>query len=94
MMFPCLLSAIEGKRGRMGPRPPGRSRCKSRFTILGGKKAICAGVVPTTPQSLERAQREMSHILIVLYRPGYFCSFSLLGCVVCWLLSSSIVLQS
>ena len=62
---------------------------KSRFTLLGGKKAMCrgggsraqglvrAGVVPTTPRSLERVRREMSHLLVVLCRPGNFCSFSL-----------------
>ena len=27
---------------------------------------------PTTPRSLERARREMSHLLVVLYRPGNF----------------------
>ena len=47
---------------------------KSRFTLLGGKKAMCRGggsraqglvrasVVPTTPRSLERVRREMSHL--------------------------------
>ena len=66
-----------------------REIVKSRFTILGGKKAIYrgggpraqglvrAGVVPTTPRSLERVRREMSHLLVVLCRPGNFCSFSL-----------------
>ena len=68
---------------------------KSRFTPLGGKIAMCrggrqraqglvhAGVVPTTPRFLERAKvrREMSHLLVVLCRPGIFCSFSLLRCV-------------
>ena len=61
---------------------------KSRLTLLGGKKAMCrgggsraqgpvrAGVVPTTPRSLEKAGREMSHLLVVLCRPGYICSFS------------------
>ena len=46
----------------------------------GGSRAqglVCAGVVPTTPRSLERARREMSHLLVVLCRPGNFCSFSL-----------------
>ena len=64
-------------------------KVKSEFTILGGKKAICrgggpraqglvrAGVVPTTPRSLERVLREMSHLLVELCRPGNFCSFSL-----------------
>ena len=46
----------------------------------GGPRAqglVRAGVVPTTPRSLERARREMSHLLVVLCRPGNFCSFSL-----------------
>ena len=41
----------------------------------GGSRAqglVRAGVVPTTPRSLERARREMSHLLIVLCRPGNF----------------------
>jgi hypothetical protein len=73
----------------VSPRPTSGGGGKSRFTLLGGKKAMCrgggsraqglvrAGVVPTTPRSLERVRREMSHLLVVLCRPGNFCSFSL-----------------
>ena len=46
----------------------------------GGSRAqglVRAGVVPTTPWSLERVRREMSHLLVVLCRPDNFCSFSL-----------------
>ena len=77
--------------------PGGGGQVKSRFTLLGGKKAMCsggggpraqglvrAGVVPTTPRSLERVRREMSHLLGVLCRPGNFVRFLF---EVCWLLS-------
>ena len=62
-----------------------KRQVKSRFTLLGGKKAMCrgggsraqglvrAGAVPTTPRSLERARQEMSHLSVVLWmRPGIF----------------------
>ena len=41
----------------------------------GGSRAqgqVRAVVVPTTPRSLERVRREMSHLLVVFCRPGYF----------------------
>ena len=41
----------------------------------GGPRAqglVRAGVVPTTPRSLERARREISHLSVVLCRPGIF----------------------
>ena len=53
------------------------------------RKAICrgggpwaqglvrVGVVPTTPWSIERVRREVSHLLVVLCRPGNFVLFSL-----------------
>jgi hypothetical protein len=53
----------------------------------GGSRAqglVRAGVVPTTPRSLERTRREMSHLLAVLCRPGNFVRFLF---EVCWLLS-------
>ena len=53
----------------------------------GGSRAqglVRAGVVPTTPRSLERVRREMSHLLVVLCRPGKFVRFLF---EVCWLLS-------
>ena len=53
----------------------------------GGSRAqglVRAGVVPTTPRSLERVRREMSHLLVVLCRPGIFVRFLF---EVCWLLS-------
>ena len=46
---------------------------------------VRAGVVPTTPWSLERVRREMSHLLVVLCRPGIFFLRFLFE--VCWLLS-------
>ena len=56
----------------------------------GGSRAqgpVRAGVVPTTPRSLERVRREMSHLLVVLCRPGNF--FVRFHFEVCWLLSIS-----
>ena len=61
------------------------SQVKSRFTLFGGKKAICrgggsraqelvrAGVVPTTPRSLERVWREMSHFRLCCANQAFFC---------------------
>ena len=46
---------------------------------------VRAGVVPTDPRSLERARREMSHLLVVLCRSGSFFIRFLFK--VCWLLS-------
>ena len=66
-----------------------------RLTLLGGKKVIFRGGGPraqglvrlgaalTTTRSLERARREMSHLLVVLYRPGNFVQFLF---EICWLL--------
>ena len=48
------------------------------------RRGRCAGVVPTAPRSLERARREMSHLLVVLCRPGNFVRFLF---EVCWLIS-------
>ena len=56
---------------------------KSIIALLGGNKAICrgggpraqglvrAGVVPTTPRSLEGVRREMGHLSVVLCRPAH-----------------------
>ena len=50
----------------------------------GGSRAqelVRAGVVPTTPRSLERVRREISHLLVVLCRPGNFLFVFSLRCV-------------
>ena len=84
-----VISSAEGasftvaekrKKSRHTTKQPARGRqyqVKSRFTLLGGKTAMCrgggpraqglvrAGVVPTNPRSLERVRREMSHLLVV-----------------------------
>ena len=49
----------------------------------GGSRAqglVRAGVVPATPRSLERARREMNHLLVVLCRPLQFLFGSSLRC--------------
>ena len=50
----------------------------------GGPRAqelVRAGVVPTTPRSLERVRREMSRLSVVLCRPGNFLFVFSLKCV-------------
>ena len=60
----------------------------------GGSRAqglVRAGVVPTTPRSLERVRREMSHLLVVLCIFWLCCAdqaiFVRFLFEVCWLLS-------
>ena len=43
-----------------------------RGGVPRAQELVRAGVVPTTPRSLERVRREMSHLLIVLCRLGNF----------------------
>ena len=50
----------------------------------GGSRAqglVRVGVVPTTPRSLERARREMSHLSVVLCRSSNFLFVFSLRCV-------------
>ena len=54
-----------------------RKPCAEAAGHARAQGLVSAGVVPTTPRSLERVRREMSHLLVVLCRPGNFCSVSL-----------------
>ena len=51
------------------------------------KGLVRAGVVPTTPRSLERARREMSHLLVLLSCCADQAIFVRFLFEVCWLLS-------
>ena len=97
ILFHCPTAACRPNAAAAAgpPLPPprlatwGGGQVKSRFTLLGGKKAMCrgggsraqglvrAGVVPTTPRSLERVRRDEPSFGCVVQTRQFLFVFSL-----------------